>query len=78
VDQLEGDRRVRLAAFDFLAGHVAVRGDVLPRSLLAEGFVHNSPKISGVEASRPYPSVGHERLFPHAVVGVNRSGPTSR
>jgi putative restriction endonuclease len=38
MDGLDHDRRVRLAAFDFLTRQVQLYGEVLPRSILAEGF----------------------------------------
>jgi hypothetical protein len=34
----EIDQRVRLAAFDFLRRETEIRGETLPRSVLAEGF----------------------------------------
>jgi len=32
------DRKVRITAFNWLAEQVAIHGDVLPRSILSEGF----------------------------------------
>lgn len=33
------DKRIRAAAFEWLAEQVAIHGDVLPRDLLAAGFI---------------------------------------
>jgi putative restriction endonuclease len=41
----KGDLRVRLAAFAWLAEQVEVHGDVLPRSLLADGFVFEDQRV---------------------------------
>ncbi len=48
------DARVRAAAFDWLAETVTLHGDVLPRSLLAQGFV-----LDGVRV----PLVGPQGIF---------------
>jgi putative restriction endonuclease len=48
------DRRVRLAAFTWLADQVRIQGDVLPRSLLAEGFVFENQRV---------PLVGPQGIF---------------
>ncbi len=48
------DSRVRAAAFDWLAETVRLHGDVLPRSLLAQGFV-----LDGVRV----PLVGPQGIF---------------
>jgi hypothetical protein len=34
-----GDLRIRLAAFEWLREQVGVHGDVIPRTLLGQGFV---------------------------------------
>lgn len=39
------DRSVRLAAFNWLADQVRVRGDVLPRSILAKGFEFENRRV---------------------------------
>ncbi|MBN2282390.1 MAG: HNH endonuclease [Deltaproteobacteria bacterium] len=39
------DRRVRLTAFHWLSEQVNIHGDVLPRSLLARGFVFENQRI---------------------------------
>jgi len=39
------DRQVRIAAFEWLSEQVKIHGDVLPRSLLAEGFVFKEKRI---------------------------------
>ena len=49
-----GDLRVRLAAFDWLREQVEVHGDVLPRSLLAQGFVFEDQRV---------PLLGPEGIF---------------
>jgi len=48
------DSRVRAAAFDWLAEQVALHGDVLSRSLLAEGFVLDGQRV---------PMVGPQGIF---------------
>ena len=37
-DTSELDRKVRLTAFNWLAEQIVIHGDVLPRSILSEGF----------------------------------------
>lgn len=39
------DRRVRLAAFNWLRSQVLIHGDVLPRKLLAEGFMFQDIRV---------------------------------
>lgn len=39
------DRRIRLSAFDWISEQVNIHGDVLPRSLLAEGFIFDNQRI---------------------------------
>ncbi|MEO6579106.1 MAG: hypothetical protein ABIO99_09455 [Candidatus Limnocylindria bacterium] len=41
----ELDHRVRLAAFQWLRAQMDVHGEVLPRSVLAEGFVHDGRRV---------------------------------
>jgi len=41
----EIDRRIRLAAFDWLGKQVDLHGDVLPRQILAQGFVFEDTRI---------------------------------
>ena len=48
------DARVRSAAFDWLSDQVALRGDVLPRDILAEGFVLDGTRV---------PLVGPQGIF---------------
>jgi putative restriction endonuclease len=48
------DQKVRLAAFNWLADQVRIQGDVLPRSLLAEGFVFENQRV---------PLVGPQGIF---------------
>ena len=40
-----GDLAVRLAAFDWLREQVAIHGDVLPRGLLADGFIYRGEQV---------------------------------
>jgi len=40
------ERRIRLAAFDWLAGQVDLHGDVLPRELLLQGFRYGDERVS--------------------------------
>ena len=42
---IELDQRVRLAAFQWLRAQMDVIGEVLPRSLLAEGFVFDGTRV---------------------------------
>ncbi len=51
---LELDGRVRLSAFNWLEEQVRIHGDVLPRSLLAEGFVFENKRV---------PLVGPQGIF---------------
>lgn len=44
------DKRVRLAAFQWLSEQVAIHGDVLPRSLLAQGFDMDGLRVPLVSA----------------------------
>ena len=39
------DHEIRIAAFDWLKGQVALNGDVLPRRLLASGFAFSGQRI---------------------------------
>jgi len=39
------DERVRLSAFRWLDEQVGIHGDVLPRSLLAQGFIFNGQRV---------------------------------
>jgi len=41
----EFDQRVRLAAFQWLRAQMDVRGEVLPRSLLEEGFMFDGRRV---------------------------------
>jgi putative restriction endonuclease len=42
---LVGDLRVRLAAFEWLKEQVELHGDVLPRSLLEQGFLFEGQRV---------------------------------
>ena len=53
------DSRVRVAAFDWLSSRVAEHGDVLPRTLLAEGFVLDGRRV---------PLLGPQGIFRPAVL----------
>ncbi len=39
------DKRIRTAAFNWLSEQVAIHGDVLPRALLAQGFIINGSRV---------------------------------
>lgn len=39
------DHEIRIAAFDWLKEQVALNGDVLPRRLLEQGFVHSGTRV---------------------------------
>ena len=41
----ETDQRVRIAAFEFLRSQTELRGEVLPRGLLAEGFRFDGQRV---------------------------------
>ena len=45
MDRTESDRAVRLAAFAWLAEQVDLLGDVLPRSLLTQGFTFRGERV---------------------------------
>jgi putative restriction endonuclease len=64
----ELDQRVRLAAFQWLRAQMDVRGEVLPRSILAEGFVHDG---------RRAPLLGPQGIFKPAVCEMPLSITTS-
>lgn len=55
----ELDQRVRLAAFQWLRAQVDVLGDVLPRSILAEGFVFDGRRV---------PMLGPQGIFRPAIM----------
>ena len=62
MDDAERDARVRAASFEWLKDQVARRGDVLPRSALADGFI-----LDGVRV----PLVGPQGIFkPQVLRGV--------
>ena len=44
-DSIDVDRRVRLAAFNWLDEQVRIHGDVLPRSVLAQGFEFENQRV---------------------------------
>jgi putative restriction endonuclease len=53
------DNRVRATAFDWLTSQVEIHGDVLPRDLLARGFVLDEQRV---------PLVGPQGIFKPAVL----------
>ena len=55
----ELDQRVRAAAFGFLRREVQLRGEVLPRSVLAEGFQFGGLRV---------PLIGPQGIFKPAVL----------
>lgn len=56
------DSLVRSAAFEWLAGQIALHGDVLPREVLAQGFVLNGVRV---------PLVGPQGIFkPQVLQGI--------
>jgi putative restriction endonuclease len=56
---LELDYRVRLAAFDFLREQLAVKGEVLPRQVLAAGFEFQGQRV---------PLIGPQGIFKPAIL----------
>ena len=62
------DERVRGAAFEWLAEQTSIHGDVLPRSLLAEGFLLGQDRVR---------FVGPQGIFKPAVMQVPISITTS-
>ena len=62
------DARVREAAFRWLAEQVLVHGDVLPRTILAQGFTFANQRV---------PVVGPQGIFKPAVMQVPLSITTS-
>ena len=62
------DASVRAAAFDWLAEQVSIQGDVLPRSLLSEGFRFEQRRV---------PLVGPQGIFKPALMEVPLSITTS-
>lgn len=57
----ELDRRVRLAAFQWLRSQMDVHGEVLPRLVLAEGFVFDGRRV---------PLLGPQGIFKPALCGA--------
>jgi putative restriction endonuclease len=53
------DQRVRLAAFDFLRRETELRGETLPRSILAEGFQFDGQRV---------PLLGPQGIFKPAIL----------
>jgi putative restriction endonuclease len=58
---LQEDAKIRRAAFEWLKAAVALHGDVLPRNLLAEGFL-----LDGVRV----PLLGPQGIFKPKVLGI--------
>lgn len=56
---LELDQRVRLAAFQWLRSQMDIHGDVLPRSILAQGFVFDGVRV---------PLLGPQGIFKPAIM----------
>jgi hypothetical protein len=59
MDPSSVDARVRLAAFDFLASQTAVSDGILPRTLLAQGFLFEGTRV---------PLIGPQGIFKPAVL----------
>jgi putative restriction endonuclease len=55
----EIDQRVRIAAFEFLRSQTELRGEVLPRGILAEGFRFDGQRV---------PLIGPQGIFKPAVL----------
>ncbi len=55
----EVDQRVRIAAFEFLRKETELRGEVLPRPLLAQGFLFDRQRV---------PLIGPQGIFKPAVL----------
>jgi hypothetical protein len=55
----EVDSRVRLRAFDFLAEQTSLHGDILPRDVLAAGFVFDGTRV---------PLLGPQGIFKPAIL----------
>jgi putative restriction endonuclease len=55
----ETDQRVRIAAFDFLRRETELRGEVLPRRVLAEGFQFEGQRV---------PLIGPQGIFKPAIL----------
>jgi hypothetical protein len=64
LSETDLDSRVRVAAFAFLAQRVEARGEVLPRGLLATGFVFEGQRI---------PLMGPQGIFKPAFEAPPRS-----
>ena len=64
----EHDARVRSAAFDWLAEQVSLHGDVLPRSILSEGFTFEGARV---------PLVAPQGIFKPAIMKAPLSITTS-
>jgi hypothetical protein len=59
------DTQVRAAAFQWLSDAVALHGDVLPRSLLAQGFMFRGMRV---------PLLGPTGIFKPRAVSLERDG----
>ncbi len=60
------DLRVRLAAFEWLAQQVGLHGDVLPRSILTEGFEVDGERDGSSDLSGQvlhYDNIGFEAKY---------------
>lgn len=63
------DNRIRTAAFKWLTEQVELHGDVLPRDLLAKGFIIDDQRV---------PLIGPQGIFKPRVLEVPLSITTAR
>jgi HNH endonuclease len=56
------DKRVRIAAFNWLDEQVGIHGDVLPRSILAQGFEFEGQRVTLAASSPEGEPVVHNGL----------------
>ncbi len=57
------DYRVRMAAFEFLEEQTQLRGEVLPREVLAEGFAFDGQRV---------PLIGPQGIFKPALRPIRK------
>ena len=60
------DQKVRIAAFNWLEEQVAIHGDVLPRSILAEGFEFEGQRVPLVAPQ----GIFKPKLLPHIPLSI--------
>ena len=65
-DSIDVDRRVRLAAFNWLDEQVRIHGDVLPRSVLAQGFEFENQRVPLVAPT----GIFKPRVLPHMPLSI--------